>query len=251
MKSFLMMLTFLTRIPIKINGELNDEHFKRGIIFMPTVGIIIGLLMGAIFYLGNYFDILVISLTMWLIYIWITGGLHIDGLGDTFDGVFSNRKKEEIFEIMKDSRMGTFGTLAIFSVFASNIILSANVAIIVIVITPIIGRSCALMACSISDYAKENGIGKNFVDYCGTKELVISLLYPIFVIFAIYFLKIDIKWVKAMVVSIIATLIIATGIVKYIKGKIGGMTGDTIGCMVETTQTIFLFASYMAGELII
>jgi adenosylcobinamide-GDP ribazoletransferase len=246
-KSFALILTFLTRIPIRINGDIKNEDFARGIVLIPLVGLLIGFFMAAIFYTHNWFKMPVVSLIIWVFYIWLTGGLHIDGLADTFDGVFSNRSKERILEIMKDSRIGTFGVLAIFILFISNIVLTTYVNIFIIMLTPFIGRCCTLMTCSISDYAKDKGMGKSFIDYCGVKELIVSVIYPCIIIGTLYLLnRVDIFIIVPVVITYMFTIMF----VKYINNKIGGMTGDTIGSVIEITQCVFLFSAYIVGELL-
>lgn len=247
-RSFILMLTFLTRIPIKIKGIINSSDFAKGVIFMPLVGFIIGLFMSSIFYLSNWLEPLVVSLLIWIFYICITGGLHLDGLADTFDGIFSNRDKDKILEIMKDSRVGTFGLIGIVIILISNIILTSYINLVIILITPIIGRSIALMACSISNYAKDNGLGKDLINYCGVKELIISFLYPSIILGILSLLNV---LSMILVFSILVTYIITFLIIKYISNKINGMTGDTIGCVIELSQCVFLLTTYLIGEIAI
>lgn len=59
----------------------------------------------------------VLAILVLMIYLMITGGLHLDGLADVSDGLFSCRDKERMFEIMKDSRIGAFGVIALFFLF--------------------------------------------------------------------------------------------------------------------------------------
>jgi adenosylcobinamide-GDP ribazoletransferase len=113
MRSLSMMIAFFTRIPMKYGHEFDEDDYCIGIMFLPVVGLIISLglfsLKYALFFASPY----VSGLIMLIFYIWITGGLHIDGLADTFDGIFSGRDRERMFEIMKDSRVGSFGAVSI------------------------------------------------------------------------------------------------------------------------------------------
>ncbi|MBG0765056.1 MAG: adenosylcobinamide-GDP ribazoletransferase [Tissierellales bacterium] len=90
-KSILLMITFFTRIPIKLQSEFDDNDYKLGIILLPIIGIVIGigLLILKIFtFISSTY---VLGLILTLFYLWISGGLHLDGLGDTLDGLFSGR----------------------------------------------------------------------------------------------------------------------------------------------------------------
>ena len=97
----------MTRIPIKADVEF-DEEFHKSIVYFPLVGFVIGLISFLIGILAlKIFDPFVTSILVVAGEVILTGGLHIDGLGDTFDAIYSNRDKERILEIMKDSRLGT------------------------------------------------------------------------------------------------------------------------------------------------
>ena len=112
-KRFILILQFLTRIPINIDLGF-DEEFHKTIAYFPLVGFILGVI---IFLVGKVsilvFDPFLTAIIITLIHVILTGGIHIDGLGDTFDALYSYRDKEKMLEIMKDSRLGTNSLLAI------------------------------------------------------------------------------------------------------------------------------------------
>ncbi|MDU4935864.1 MAG: adenosylcobinamide-GDP ribazoletransferase, partial [Peptostreptococcaceae bacterium] len=113
MKRFISILQFMTRIPININVGF-DEEFHKTLSYFPLVGLVLGvleLLIGKISLM--IFDPFITSLIITLSAVILTGGLHIDGLGDTFDALYSYRDKEKMLEIMKDSRLGTNSLLAV------------------------------------------------------------------------------------------------------------------------------------------
>ena len=93
MKRFLLTLQFLTKIPIKYNFGF-DEEFYKGIVYFPLVGFVVGLIAYIVGLLSlNIFPALVTSVLIVLAEVLLTGGLHIDGLGDTFDALYSYRNK--------------------------------------------------------------------------------------------------------------------------------------------------------------
>ena len=103
----------MTRIPIKADVGF-DEEFHKSIVYFPLVGLIIGAISFIIGSLSSIiFDTFLTSILIVACEVILTGGLHIDGLGDTFDAIYSNRDKERMLEIMKDSRLGTNSLLAI------------------------------------------------------------------------------------------------------------------------------------------
>ena len=130
MKGFLLLLSFMTRIPMP-KTEYDEEKLGKSMKYFPVVGIIIGFILlffciifNFIFKNINYsaalpLMIIVIILTDLI----TTGGLHLDGLADTFDGIFSYRSKHKMLEIMKDSRLGSNGALALILYFLLKFVL--------------------------------------------------------------------------------------------------------------------------------
>ncbi|WP_427339676.1 adenosylcobinamide-GDP ribazoletransferase [Caloranaerobacter sp. DY30410] len=243
MKSFLLMITFLTRLPIKVNFEFTEEDFIKGIKYLPIVGFVIGVLLWAVSKTSYLIDRAVTVLFVWMFYIWITGGLHLDGLADSFDGVFSNRNKEKILDIMKDSRIGTFGVIGIIFVILLNIVLSYFVDFKVLIIIPVLGRSCGVLSCTINTYArKDKGMGKSFVEYSDFKDAI----FVIFITIVISIIFFDYTLAFSEIFIFLYALLLGV----YFKKKIGGMTGDTIGAVIELSQTFSLLLFYLLRGLI-
>lgn len=181
---------------------------------------------------------------IWAIYLIITGGLHIDGLADTFDGIFSYRSKEDMLKIMKDSRIGAFGVIGILWLLLFNLSLSFYIPNTFLILAPIVGRSSALFSASISSYArKEGGMGGAFIENCGIKEGLIGIVFSLIAGFIIGQLYIAI--------ALLATFIMVIILTKNISKKLGGMTGDTIGAVIEISQTLFMLFSYIVQRIIL
>ena len=114
MRYFLITLQFLTRIPANKDLKASEEDFAKGIAYFPIVGLIIGVfnltvLITASKVLGGVFPVICCLIAGTA----ITGGIHVDGLADTCDGIFSSRSRDRMLEIMRDSRIGTIGTIEI------------------------------------------------------------------------------------------------------------------------------------------
>jgi len=137
MKRLILLIQFLTRIPINVKLDVTREDLKKAVIYFPVVGYLIGLIL-AYFYKFSilYFDKIIIAFLIVTFEIIITGGLHMDGLSDTFDGIYSGRDKDRIIEIMKDSNIGTFGALSmiILVIFKFLLILKINENLFVILL---------------------------------------------------------------------------------------------------------------------
>lgn len=243
-KRLILIFSFMTRLYIPIKFEINKKDIGKSLAFSPIVGLFIGLILFFINFILKNNSPLLNSVIIFALYVVITGGLHIDGLGDTFDGIFSNKPKEKMLEIMKDSRIGTFGLLAVVFLVLINFtsIFSINASILgkVLIVFPILGRMAETCSASFSKYArKEEGLGSPFIDNCGLVEAIISIsigLIISFLLFSYY----------GIFLSLISVLF-AFLFVKYIERKIGGMTGDTCGACLEICQALILFIFALGG----
>jgi adenosylcobinamide-GDP ribazoletransferase len=243
MKSLILMIQFFTRIPIKINFDIVDEDFSKGIVYMPFVGLIIGLFNLGIYYIAQHLLSQVMAPVMCLASnIIITGGIHLDGLADTCDGIFSARDKEKMLEIMKDSRIGTNGVIAIALdfIFRLGLLFSMPNRIIgvSIILAPVAGKSLVLLLMGISKYARaKGGMGGLFYSHMSIKRLIISIGSGILMVLAI-------GSFKAFLASI-GSLIVILLFRKIVVDKIDGMTGDTLGAANELTEVCFMIFVYI------
>ena len=267
MKGFLLLLSFMTRIPMP-KTEYDEEKLGKSMKYFPIVGIIVSFILlffciifNFIFKNLNYSTalplmILVVILTDLI----TTGALHLDGLADTFDGIFSYRSKHKMLEIMKDSRLGSNGALALilyfllkFVLFYSLIIESRELTLYAIMTYPVVSRFCSVVSCASSPYARGSGMGKTFVDNTKTCGLIvatiITLLYTIgmlfmsFILFTNYTLPIQFIMKSILVIVVIVALLalFAYAFSKLIERKIGGITGDTLGALLEISSLVYIF----------
>lgn len=247
MKNFILMLQFFTRLPININIEVKEEDFQKGIVYFPLVGAVIGVLSAASFLLFNKFlNSFIAIILMVLINIMFTGALHLDGLADTCDGIFSARKKERMLEIMRDSRVGTNGVIAIFFDLALRIALLRSIPVgfivPVIIASNILSRTMLVLMCGIGKYARaEGGLGNLFIGKTSKVQIFLAIL--IGATLSAVFLKV--KLIIILPVLILSTLIINS----YIASKIGGITGDVLGANNEIMEILVLFMVVFMGAL--
>ena len=122
-KLFWAMLSFISRLPVPARWSqgLDFEHYSRGIVMFPLIGVVLGGLTGLVFMaLQTWCGIPLAALFAVLTLALLTGGFHLDGLADTCDGIFSARRRERMLEIMRDSRLGTHGGLALIFVLLAH-----------------------------------------------------------------------------------------------------------------------------------
>ncbi|MCM3127594.1 adenosylcobinamide-GDP ribazoletransferase [Paenibacillus provencensis] len=104
---------FLSRFPVKMNLDFTPELMQRSTVYYPLVGICIGLILWvAGIVSGLVLPSLPASIVTLVVWVWLTGGLHLDGWMDSADALLSYRSRERMLEIMKDSRVGAMGVIA-------------------------------------------------------------------------------------------------------------------------------------------
>lgn len=232
------MLQFMTTIPLRFDLKATAEDYGKGLVFAPLIGLVIGgILAGCWYVLSLIFPAAVTAVLVMIIYIILTGGLHLDGLGDTFDGLFSGRTRDRMLEIMRDSRVGTNAVLALVSVLLLNIVviysLQGKMILLVLLLFPAAGRIGSLVSAGISKYARiGEGLGKSFIDCCGMSHVAAGLVLHLLVFYfaaGIYGL-----------IAGFATAFTAFIVTRLFSRRIGGATGDILGAVCEINQTIFL-----------
>jgi adenosylcobinamide-GDP ribazoletransferase len=234
MKRFLAALQFLTIIPLPGGMNPGERILGGALPFFPVVGLLIGAAVALIDRgLGQIFPIGVTSVIAVILLIAVSGGLHIDGLADTADGFFSSRPRERILAIMKDSRTGPMGVAAIVSVVALKIALIASVAgpwrWWVLLMTPFAGRCSFLVHFTLLPYVRpEGGLAGIFHRNRSRGHAVWALV----VLLAVGYLTGRLPGLIAAGAAFLAALLLAA----YSFGRIGGLTGDTLGAACELVE---------------
>lgn len=247
MNRFKMILSFFSTIPVK-NVQFIESELGKGIRMLPLVGVIFGCLIGGLHLLLQLLNTenQISAFFIIIFYIFLTGGLHLDGVADTCDGIFSHRSKERILEIMKDSRIGTFGVVSLIVLLLGDWLFLSKNTVFVIILFPIIGRCIALWTCRISTYAREEGFGSQFIiEAKHTKSLIVFILFTILIcVGSIVFHQLEV------IVALIFTYLIMILVIKRINRKLDGITGDVIGFSIEFSQLCFLCLVLIGGKFI-
>jgi len=236
MKYFLIALQFLTVLPIKIKTNVTERDLGKSLVYFPVVGGIIGIFLACVSLIFGFLS-RDISIVMVLIASAVlTGALHLDGFGDVCDGFFGARDKEKVLSIMRDSRIGAFGVTGLISLFLLKFVLLLNVpqkilpgALIIMVI---FARWVQVLACYKFDYVRLQGKAKGFMEGVHRKALIIATGF-------LFIAGLGLGGVKMPVILVGAGLPVIF-FMSYVKKRIGGMTGDTIGASSEIAELSFL-----------
>ena len=248
---FKSTISFLTILPVKSNVSTTEE-FRKIVLFFPLTGLI----LGAYYYICTYvaycatssiFFSAVIYTVMTVV---LTGGLHYDGLSDSFDGLFCGKDRDKMLEVMSDSRIGTFGVLSI----VLNIMLKTGIVYLMIqddilrfvIFSVIFSRTMQIVFAYSSNYAKDDGMGNIFIGKIDNKQIsfVICSFFILSFAVIVLFSPSDLI-IRDFVISTILSMLVLLNMKKSIERKIGGITGDILGLIAEVSETTFLFMTYI------
>ncbi len=245
---FLIALQFLTRIRVKQIHPFPEDWLPRSAKYMPLVGALIGAAAGAVILLSAAFFPSPLPVVFGLIAsVVLTGALHEDGLADTIDALGGGADAERCLEIMKDSRIGTYGVLALVAVLAlkaTSLDAIGPLTVIGVLIAAYAGgRLAAVFALTFLPYAGGGNVkvSRTPVRMTG-RELIVAIATTL----AIGFIAMKAAvFVAATVVALFAAAVLAL----IARRKIGGYTGDVLGAVEQVYETAFLAvaAALIAG----
>lgn len=239
MMSFMAAWRFLTSIPIPFRKEdwnrpLSHEQFARSLVYYPFIGLLIGGILCALYWLFSQFlpallanALLLGSLVM------ITGALHLDGVVDTFDGLAGgHRSPERRKQIMKEPGVGAIGVVVVVVLlvlkYAALISVPDSVIYGSLVIMPVISRWAMVYAVFSYPYAREQGMGKSLKEGSGRLVLYLASISAVIIVAAAG------GWRGLIMMTLVWILTI--GMAHYFRGKFQGLTGDSYGTINEVSE---------------
>jgi adenosylcobinamide-GDP ribazoletransferase len=233
LRSFSHALQFLTRLPAPRVDVFDPADLSRSAMWFPVVGVIVGAIVGAALWLGALSSPAVGALFALLAWVWVTGGLHLDGLADVADALAgAHRSPERFLQILRDPHVGAFGVMAIALVLIAKLVLLAEIAggrseaLIPLILVAAWARLGApiwsLAAPPLADGSGERFSWKIDARVVGAEAAVLALL-------SVFLAPV-----------LLGALLVIPAIAAYWRYRIGGITGDCLGASVEVTETILL-----------
>jgi adenosylcobinamide-GDP ribazoletransferase len=237
MRHFISAIQFITIIPV---GRADTFEPPKMIPYFPLVGLSLGMLTALFDQLATAFwNRPVVSLLDVLFLAVLTGAFHLDGLGDSADGLLGQRSIEKALTIMKDSRLGTMGLVAIvFGLalkWAGIAGLDTNRALLLIIV-PAYARAGMLFGMRFLKYGRPGGgTGTDFfkskLEWTAFWGLTVPVVLSVFLGWTAI-------WLNLSFVALTAVLI------WYYKRRVGCITGDMLGAMAEILESgLFLLVS--------
>lgn len=234
MNLFFAALGFLTICPSPRRSAVFTDDIGPAAVFFPVIGFLLGLILVVVnslveaHALPGLSSVILVGLLALM-----TGGLHLDGLGDTFDGL-GGGTRERALEIMNDSHTGTFGLIAIVLLLLLKIHALESMDADrwrALLAAPILGR-WAMVLLAYRSRAAGPGLGSTLIVRLGTKHLVLATLATLVLV------AVPLRERALIMMTVIALFSFASR--KYFHRRLGGVTGDTFGAVGEVSEAAVL-----------
>ena len=237
MRHFLIAFQFLTIVPLPIQVRCEEEDLGRSMTFFPLVGLAIGaLLAGADFLLAPILPRGVADLVLVALLSVVTGGLHLDGLSDVCDGLAARGSRERFLAVMKDSRVGAVGAVALalglMLKYQALLAVPAGHKREVLLFFPLVARFSQVQMTVGAQRARADGLGCAFVGGAGLTQFLLASLLTLGAAYGL--LGVNGVFCTALL------FLLTWGIKSWSHGRLGGITGDVIGCASELNEIFCL-----------
>ncbi len=261
--SFRASLAFFTRLPV---GNIPQHMSLHGLTaFLPAVGLCVGLCVGLLLLLfALFFSPILAGILGALVWVGVTGGLHMDGLADCADALVVEASKEKRLAIMKDPAVGTFASIAVFFILSIKVWALAHVAqhffapkgvyeilfgLLGLCFAASLARAMVLVA-RRAPHAREQlqdqGLGKTVTKHLTSKAEKGNALFMCALAlctgYAAYLVPAHSMIIYSIPMACIGAMICTYALVSKAQKALGGVTGDVYGCLIELTECIVLLA---------
>jgi adenosylcobinamide-GDP ribazoletransferase len=243
MQSFLLALRFLTILPLGGPIPVDSALVVRSSKFYPLVGLLLGGLFWAFYSLiRNVFSVELSAGLLLAFWVLMTGALHLDGLADCLDGCYGGKNPADRLRIMKDVHVGTMGIVGLIVLLGLKFlslkqVLASTTPFYWLVLIPAAGRWTPVFMSAFWPYARpEGGLGQGLVQDMRKKELFWATLLAWGSVIGLA------GWLGVVLMGLQLLWSLLAG--WFFSRKLGGITGDTLGAVIETGELAGLL---MAG----
>jgi adenosylcobinamide-GDP ribazoletransferase len=240
MNGLAVAIAYLTilRLPGKRNFDL-----RGAVVWFPMVGLLLGAIL-AVSWTG--FVLVaprpVATFLTLLLWVWLTGGMHLDGLADTSDALLSWRNRDNMLAVMRSPQVGPVGMAALMSVLLAKAVALHNLsdakAAAVLLCAPLLGRCAQTLSTCFMGYAKDEGVAVTAFGVTRKWPRILASLIPLVVCF-------QLGWESAALV-IGGVFLLGILLLRRIRNLLGGMTGDTLGAVTEIVEAAVLILATIA-----
>jgi adenosylcobinamide-GDP ribazoletransferase len=232
-RRFFIALQFLTRLPVPRALNSSETDIGKAAAFFPLIGVIVGGVAALAFVvLQRVLPLPASVLFAIFLAAFLTNGFHEDGLADSFDGFGGGWTKDRVLEIMRDSRIGTYGTLALILIVLGKLNFLSSLPPGQIwrwlIVAHTASRWTILPRCASLPYARAEGQGKLVAKQVGVLEIILGTVTLLLVLILL-------PWQAALAALLVTTLVtLLSGL--YFRARLQGITGDCLGAANQLTE---------------
>ncbi|WP_147804945.1 adenosylcobinamide-GDP ribazoletransferase [Alkalicoccus halolimnae] len=246
---FLLSMQFLTRIPVPVEVPWNAQTSRWALRAYPLIGLLIGLIPVLFVWMEVSFSPLVQAMMIVTFFVWISGGLHLDGWMDVFDAAGSNAPLDKKWEIMKDPHVGSFGIAALLFLLGWKVVLVHELLVqeaspLIFMIYPALARWKAAVLLTVVPAAKPSGLAHTWQKHITGKDAFLAgVPFAAAFIFSGSFL-----FIWAAFGAGIFLVLYRLWILKHFKG----INGDLAGASIEGGElwTLFILWIFISSGMV-
>lgn len=237
MRLYFIALQFLTIIPLPFSVRCEERDLGRSMAFFPLVGLTLGgLLVGVNFVLSRFLPREVTDLLLLILLTVVTGALHLDGLADVCDGLAARGGRERFLAVMKDSRVGAVGVvglvLGLLLKYQALHHVAPEIEREALLLFPMLARFSQVQMAVGSKRARSDGLGALFVGGTGVLQFGVAGLITLVIA--------GLMLGGRGLFCCLAVYLFTWGMKVWSHRRLGGITGDVIGCASELNEIICL-----------
>ena len=234
MRNLRIAFGLMTTLPFKLPDDWSVGDSGRASVWYPFVGLVLGALTWLAWKGATLvFPPAVAGIVTLLVWVLLSGGLHLDGLADCCDGLLASTSMERRLEIMKDPRLGTFAVLGLILVLflkAATLASLNSGTSFGILLAASLARWCILPA-GMMPLARPSGMGADFASGFQRSFMIWGAIVPLGT--AIF---LGVRGALAILIGVVTVVLIS----RFAISRIGGVTGDVFGLIVEVVETVVL-----------
>lgn len=237
MRLYFIALQFLTIVPLPFRVRCDEKDLGRAMALFPLVGLTIGLLLvGVDFVAGRLFPRPVTDLLLLVTLAAVTGALHLDGLADVCDGLAARGGRERFLAVMKDSRTGAVGVvglvLGLLLKYEALLQVPGGMKWGALLLFPMLARYGQVQSAAGARSARQDGLGAAFVASAGLFQLLVAA--SVALVLSWFILGVRGLW------PFLAVSLLTWFLRWWFHRRLGGVTGDVIGCISELNEIVCL-----------
>ena len=235
MNALWIAIGFLTTLPVP-SHDLAPDAMRRAAPWFPLVGLGIGALLAGVAWAASWlFPPAVTAVLVVALWAALTGALHLDGLADCGDGLLPPVSRERRLEIMRDPRVGAFGVTALVLVLLLKTAALASLAVTwpALLLAPLWARWLLLVAARRPS-ARPGGMGASLGPVLDARRLALAALLPIVLTGGVG------VWHWPVIAATGTALLASLGVLWLAQRRLGGVTGDVFGAVVEVSEAVFV-----------